>query len=302
MKNTIKFLAIAGAVLLALAACKEDKLIVHGGEDNVYFRTTRWPSANSTADRTAAFSLVYQGETLRVNANASSNRSVDSLHLTLGFVHPDQVSDTIFIPVRVMGSLKPYERKVGWEIVDRDSMQAVEGVDFKILDAYVPANRRDGGIVIELFRENVNQDTTLEVKFRLIENEHFKVNFNTTQWRESSTDFAQISTLDMRLLWYDGLPPPLPAWNYAHINSNTTCHREIGAFSLRKVFVLVEQLGVPWENIYKEDGTAAGSLQSNASTYGLLLWRWLVDYQEEHGVEYMDEDGQPMKSGDLHYL
>lgn len=291
MKNIIKSLTIACGLLLVFTGCKEDKLMVFEGDNNVYFQSCKWPTA------TGGFksSLKYNGRTfkLQLGGIGEVQEVVDSMAVSLAFLNPELASDTTYLPVSLMGRPQPHERKIGWKIVDAGD--AVEGVDFKVLDAFIPANATMGGIVIEMFRENAGQGKYFDVKFQLTENENFKVNYPTIA--ASNTDTTTKSTIDMRLLWTDGLTAP-PYWE----GETAVCYPYLGAFSVRKVFVLHDELGVDWDIMYTKLSNGSTTLQTRCSVYGTLLYKWLIRYEEQNGVPYKEEDGTPMKAGAQYYI
>ncbi len=295
MKTSIKIFSAAWVLLLAFTGCEEDKLPVFDGVDNIYFQQSKWPHYGLFSA-----TMTYNGKEMTVTGGVSpyawTNSVVDSMTVSMSFRNPELVSDTTFLPVAVAGRLSDKDRKIAWSIVD--SGDAVEGVDFKVLDAFIPANSREGGIVVELFRKNA-AGKYLHVKFRLEDNGIFGVNYPLIAL--SSTDDTPTSTIDMKIKWTDGLQPPTPWWNYDHVSTNTMLYGEFGSFSVRKLFVFTDILGVPWETIYNPDGTGNMLFARTGSVYGQLLYKWLVRYEMQNGSPYLDEDGTPMRAGAKYY-
>jgi hypothetical protein len=300
MKTAIKILACAGVLLTAMAGCKEDKLMVFEGADNVYFFQSKWPSG----DTGFSSGMTYNGKAMvRREGTATINAVVDSMTVSMAFLHPDLKSDTTFLPVAVAGRIADVDRRFGYEVLD--SGTAVEGVDFRVLDAFIPAKSRVGGIVVELFRENAKDNVILDAKFRLVENDTFGVNY---PWiKRTSTDTTMVTTLEMKVRWTDNLLPPTPWWNYDAVSKNTMLFPELGSYSAKKLFVFTDILNVPWNTIYNEDTSGNLLMTGNmafaqrGSVYGSMLYKWLVRYEEQNGEPYLDENGEPMKAGAKYY-
>lgn len=283
MKNTIKILSLI-CVAATILSCQEDKLLTYDSESNIFFRQKKWTASSSQY----YIYMTHDGKTMSSVTKANVNGVIDSVRLSMAFVNDALRSDTTFLPVTVMGDIYPERRDIKFEILDvGDKRKAVEGVDFRILDAYIPANKRDGGIVIEMFRENFVQDQYKTIDFQLLPNEHFETNY---KWiNQSSTDTTKVSTLTMKLCFTDGLAEPR---NWSSAVSFW------GKFSVKKVYVMVYELGMTWEYLYEYNAADdISGFRFIAAAYGNALKKWLKKYEEDNGTPYLEDDDTPMESG-----
>lgn len=277
MKNTIKILSLL-CVIAAFASCKEDKLLTYDSETSIFFRQKKWVATSNAY----TVSMTYDGKTMSVSTKANINEVIDSVEVSMAFVDEVLRSDTTFLPVSIMGDISPERRDINFEIINSgDDRQAVEGVDFRILDAYIPAGRKDGGIVIEMMRDNLTEDESKIIDFRLLPNEYFETDY---KWiNRSTTDTTKVSTLTMRLAFTDGLKKP-SSWPTSFL----------GEWSTKKAYLLVYELGMSWEFMYDSQPD-----RLIAAAYGNALAKWLLQYKEDHdGTPYYEADGETeMKAG-----
>lgn len=282
MKNTAKIFGLFIAALLVLAACKEDELMVYDHENNVYFQHKRWSPDLYDFEAT----LEYKGTVMSVS-EMQSTEAKDSLFVSMAFVNPEQHSDTVFLPVVLIGQVAGYDRKIGWKVVESDDPDAgVEGEDFRVLDAFIPANKTIGGIVVEIFRKNLAEpESFIVADFELVANDEFQVNYNEDT--RSANDDTIVSTLTMRLKYSDGLEAP-EYWPYLF-------QPYYGDWSSKKAFILVDQIGETWEQLYGFD------LNLDTIIKAYSFRRWLEAYKENNGgVPMYEADGvTEMKWGEI---
>lgn len=278
MKNSVKIFTLLIGTLLFLGACKEEGLLVYENENNVYFQHKKWQSSAFGA------SLKYNDATLSVTTTVGSS-ALDSLSISMAFVNPEITSVVTFLPVILMGNVADHDRQFGWKVINTDNPDAgKEGVDFRVLDAFIPAKSRTGGIVIEMFRQNLGGEKFFYADFELVPNKNFQTNYEENT-RSSSNDEI-VSTLTMRLKFTDGLQQP-QYWD-AYLRAY------LGDWSTKKAFILNENIGVPFEYMFSvpNDVTSAG--------YGFAFKRWLDDYRITNGgIPMYEADGiTEMKAGE----
>ena len=279
MKNIVRSLAVTAVAVLTLVSCKKDKLMVYDGDNNVYFQHKKWPSG----EYGYSASLEYNGTKFNGDTGKKSTEALDSLEVTMAFVNTEIPKDTTFLPILLMGDLSDEDRNIGYEIVNRNDPHAgEEGVDYRVLGAFMPAKKRQGGIVVEMIRERLGGDKYFVVDFKLTENDEFKVRYDSLP--RSATKEERVATYTMRLKFTDGLTEP--QW-YVVMASYT------GKWSSKKAYVMHDKLGVSWDTIYgMPDITVSASI-------GYMLKRYLEEYEKEHGVKLLEDDGTPMAVGPM---
>lgn len=280
MKNIFKILTVTAAAALVLGACKEDKLMIYEGDNNVYFQHKKWPSGT----RGYYAKLLYNGTTFNGDTGKKSDAALDSLEVTMAFVNTVIPVDTTFLPILLMGDVVDYDRKIGYKIVNTDDPNAgEEGVDFRVLDAFIPANKTLGGIVVEMIRARLGGDKYFVVDFQLVDNDDFKVRYDSIP--RSATDKDKVAVYTMRLKFTDGLTQP--QWYVSTMAPYT------GKWSSKKAYVMHDELGVSWDTLYgRTDVTISASI-------GYMLKRYLDEYEKEHGKKLLEDNGDPMEVGPM---
>ena len=277
MKNIAKIVGLSVAALLILGSCKEDQLLVYDHENNIYFQHKKWPSSPPNGGGFSA-TMKYGDITYTVTTSSRSVEVLDSLSVSMAFLNPEIPSETTFLPVMMMGEPVGYDRKIAWKQINPDDPNAAtEGVDFRVLDAFIPAGKVQGGIIIEMFRANLQEpESYLVADFELVANDDFSVNFNTiprSEWDDTLT-----TPITMRLKYTDGLTPPM-YWAYGLQNY-------LGPWSTKKAFVIHDELGASWDFIYSYDNGVG------ASAMGFAFKRWLQTYKDNNGgVPMYEADG-----------
>ncbi|MBK5721971.1 DUF4843 domain-containing protein [Dysgonomonas sp. Marseille-P4677] len=205
----------------------------------------------------------------------------DSITVSYGFLEKGQKPiDTAYIEVSIMGDLADYDRQIKYKIGEKTT--AIEGTDFKILDAYIPANNTAGAIAVELYREKYT-DLTKRIFFDLLPNEHFQTNFKEVLVRK--TDTLKTSTINFQLTVSDFLTIP-PQWgNYQSF---------LGPFSAKKLFLLKEIANVDIEIFYMT-GANAPSIPY-VTALGSILKKYLAEQKRADNTIYED-NGKEMVAG-----
>ncbi len=260
--------------VLVLAGCRSDEIQVYDGPDNIYFLYKMWPTSGFGMTTT----LEFEGRTLSLEAKFSEAQ--DSIIHSFAFVDAREHLDTTFIPVRLIGRLADHDRKIAYRI-NTATGAAAEGADFRVLDAFIPAGKTAGGIVVELSRDNLTEGRHLEIDFELLANENFGLEYQLI--RRSVADTASVPTTTFRLWFNDELPPP-PNWGFSYADF-------LGAWSPKKAYLLVEQFNITWDALYNPPHTAY------IVSWGGQLKRYLARMAAE-GHPVMEADGvTPMEAG-----
>ena len=310
MKNTLKIFCLTAMMLPFMMSCKEDQLLTYDSATNVFFTNTLYESY--------AFRLSMPWDGRMIQSPEISY----GISGVIGTTNFDQIvtrQDIAVLPVRIMGNTSAQRRDIGYRLLTAQELldelddflsmltpeeldglgadfieqerariaeeTAEEGVDFEILDAYIPAGARDGGIIIYLSNVNLQIENVKRINFELVPNEHFETNFfRFPYW--SGAD-VMVSTLRMRLSFTDGLTPPqywAAGWSAI-----------MGNWSTLKIRILANEFGMSTGNdfLYKfppPDGMLIFS-------YAAALQRWLLDYEAANGEPFLDLNGERMRMG-----
>lgn len=163
----------------------------------------------------------------------------------------------------------------------------IEDVDFEILDAYIWPNSDTGVIVMRLSPENVGDGKFRRAIFQLLPNEHFSTNFDRNPYVSGSNNM--ISTIEMMLSFSDDLMMP-QYWN-------TAWRAIMGDWSIGKIRILANVFNMSTGSDFLYAFPPPDQMLIFA--YGAALQRWLLDYREEHGTRFLDDNGQPMRLGNI---
>ena len=168
-------------------------------------------------------------------------------------------TDTVRIPVRVMGALADYDRPFAVRVRDDiwGDFIAREGVHYRILHdlSYIPANSRQGYATVLALRAEAPEDKVeVGLFIRLVPNQHFVTSFETVI--NNTTQRWERSVLDFRIFISDTLVRP---WIWQHEHTV----RFWGRFSARKYeLILHKDIGIPsrlfWERLAPWEGRWVG--------------------------------------------
>jgi hypothetical protein len=170
MKKISQHIVMLLAFVVLFESCEKATLNLFDSEPSVYFR---W---------------------LENDGRAEAFRYVEEVKFM--FIPENRNTDTVRIPVFVMGPLVDHDRPFRITTVDEEfDRRAREGVHYQILHelSYIPANSREGFATVLAMRATEQADKAEAfLHIRLAPNEHFQTNFptvinNTTQRRERST-------------------------------------------------------------------------------------------------------------------
>ena len=274
---------ISVAVMSVVCSCQEESLDVYSGENNVYFTSHKWPSPKGGFSET----IEYDGKSFLYENGSTANNVINSTYLAFSNINIEQRADTMFIPVTSMGLLSASARPVGVRDVTSDSdlgegeKAALAGTHYRILDAFIPADRNVGGVLVELLRDGIEGEDRMVLVLELEQNGDFMTNFRQVPF--SSSDPAMTSTLRHRIS-FDDVDLPVPTHWYTY----NTLINYYGPWSRKKYFILTEIIGVPHEAIYSEEwnSTITGGLVA----YAGALKRYLAQ-EKAAGRTVYEEDG-----------
>ncbi|MDL2319507.1 DUF4843 domain-containing protein [Alistipes sp. OttesenSCG-928-B03] len=275
---------LAGLVLLlTFGSCKNDDLLVYDDDNDVFFTLQRWdmPRKQTEAARTE-FSMEYDGKNIE-RSWAWTYACYDSLYVTT-FYHVPQIDrDTVYLPLSYMGTPKPYKRDVAYEIVETST--AGKDVDFKILDAFIPANATKGAIVVEVLRNGLGSEGVKHLDLHLLANDEFTTQYNTTK-RDRTTE-ELVSMIDFRLTMSNDVLPPYD-WGEGSVIEMYV----MGKYSKKKFLLLLEKSGADPALFYHKE-TTRRLTPERWEAYASRL-DFYLQAENAAGRTVLDEDGEPM--------
>lgn len=284
MKNTIKILGFFVGILVFLCSCKEDELTKYDKENNIYFPNQ-----------------VYEYCYTRTSLQWGEDGRIFTAPVVSSSKKPAQAQDTLehsissagaitLISVRLMGAISNEERKIACRAIPKDtSSVAKEGVNFEILDAFIPANSREGGIIVELDPESMSDEDVLTIELELLPNENFQTNFSQVPRKSGSAEMVSTTHITLQYTKFFGVPPAWNSW-FVHI---------FGAWSIKKLQILVERFNFDSSDSFLGTSGSARPAYSVLIPYGMMLRDYLEE-QAASGNVIMDPDGvTPMSVGTI---
>lgn len=277
-------------LIITTISCSEDKLIyysdvddkgdVTNAETNVFFTLKKWASFAKGID----FKMNYDGEEI-IYKSITPTEVQNNIIFSYESVEP---SHKLIIPISIMGNVRDYDRKVSVKTtalsdsIFLDSTYYMftprENVDYKILDAYIPANQVYGGVIVELILDTLKSTKKLSLSFEIHPNEEFSTKYDSIQ-RSSSKKDEMVSTLDFNLFTTYGIAKPA-SWD-----SRQRPH--FGKFSEKK-FLLLLDLGVP-KNILTSNTPDIATI----SSYGQYFLSHL-QYMQYVETPVLEDNGDKM--------
>lgn len=98
---------------------------------------------------------------------------LDSMTVSFAVMNEDVVSDTIAIPVRILGQISNIERQINYSVVT-DSTTA-SAANYELLPATIPANSYEGVLLVKLNKTDDLSTKEARIWIALKDSEHFKV-------------------------------------------------------------------------------------------------------------------------------
>ena len=226
MKSSINILA-ALLLLIQFSSCKEnDDQLMYQNDPGIYFYSRNHPFPND--------SIVY-------------NFILTPL---------EQMKDTVYLPLRIMGDAAAYDRQVNLRV--EDSSTAKEGVDFSFGPMVVKAGKYTDSVEVYVVRNGELQEEVKHLYITVQQSKDFKPGYS---------DFQKFTVAIT-----DQLLPP--TWTY-------TLNVTFGAFSMTKFRFMVTTL---------KRTDFSGILPSEMAAMGSKCKVALADYEETNGP-LLDENG-----------
>lgn len=147
MKRLLTFIGASLALLFSFQGCKEDDKLMFDDSDPKVFFNKRY-----------------------------SGTLVDSVNYSFAFQLKDILTDTIQIPLRIIGLPRNMDRTVA--IALSTGSTAKEGYHFKLENAFIPANASDGVVDVIFFRRSGLKDSLLTAELKIVSNGDFKPGYD----------------------------------------------------------------------------------------------------------------------------
>lgn len=267
MKPYLTKLALLAATLAC--SCEYEKLPTYSGQDQIYF--------------------AYADDVLSM---------VDELFVHFGYDEPMKPETTLYVGVKVMGSIADVDRPVSFVLVDSLST-ATPGRDVELLPelSLVPAGKELGLIALKLKNTAALRDTVLAIGIRLVENESFHADYTKTRFSNvNSSEEKKIVSTEYRVrfdnaniiprLWFENLEK---------------CNAIFGEFSNTKFELMCSLLGFDRSYFSYTEGNPEELFTARINLYSLswiqTMNRYLNEFREKHGYALRDEYGNEIKMG-----
>ena len=211
-----------------------------------------------------------------IENDGRANASQSAVDVKFNLIAGD--TDTVRIPVRVMGALADYDRPFAVRVRDDivlffrgvgDTIfPAREGVHYRILHdlSYIPANSRQGFATVLALRAEAREDKReVGLVIRLVPNQHFVTSFETVM--NNTTQRWHRSVLQFPIFISDTVVKPW-LWQQEHTM------RFWGRFSEAKYRLILDpDIGVPcrlfWERLAPWEGRWAGPADAEPVAFRL---------------------------------
>ncbi|GEM_PF-1756481 len=258
----------------SLLSCEKQEVPLFDGEDAIYIATGQ---------------TQFSG---RVLVNQDSINAVTSYSVNFGFMQDEVMTDTIRIPLRVLGRVSNQDRPVDIAII-REATDAVEGRDFQIFPAMIPANSIQGQLVVVLNRTESLGEDARTLRLQVMTNEHFP----RYMYIDSVNVYnqAEISLLNVfrRPDNWEGV------WYFGQYYQGFGLGLHFGDYSDTKYRLILELAGtntiIPFylRGFPETQPGAPGYFTDNE--WRLLIYRiqlYLIRYMQENGRPMLDENGE----------
>ncbi|MCM5528934.1 DUF4843 domain-containing protein [Parasegetibacter sp. NRK P23] len=145
MKQLIKICFLLAVVVLAIS-CSKDERLMYEEDPRVYF----------------------------YKSVRGSQSDADSIDFSFSALPDAEMTDTVYLWMRIMGSAVPKERVIN---IVADSGRAVAGYHYKLGPLVMPANAYETRIPVYLYRRPGLKDSIVSVMFSVQESADFKPGF-----------------------------------------------------------------------------------------------------------------------------
>lgn len=212
----------------------------------------------------------------------STGYYMDSTDFT--FAYSDAaVRDTIlYVPLGVTGSPAATDRH--YQVVADPASTAVAGTHYQLADFVFHAGKVTDSLPVRLLRSPDLATSTKKLILRLQQSGDFQTDL---QYRIMTTSTIDTSAMLTFTISMSDILTAGPYWDDVY-------SIYFGTFSLKKVMLIHDQLGMPLN--FWSVASPTNQQRAQAIYYASLTSRYLAD-QANQGNIILDEDGTPMKMG-----
>jgi hypothetical protein len=268
MKSYLTKPALLAAMLAC--SCEYEKLPTYSGQDQIYF--------------------AY--------ADDGSTNTANELFVHFGYDEPMKPETTLYVSVKVMGSLADVDRPVSFVLVD-SLTTATPGRDVELLpeQSFVPAGKVLGSVAVKIKNTAALYDTVFRASIRLVGNEYFHADYTKTRFPSINTEGKIVST--EYHLQFDNASEMPRLW----IENLEACTQMFGEYSNVKFELMCRLLGFDREYFSYEDGEGSADdlfatrISSYAISWNQTVNQYLNRYEETYGFRMLDENGKEIKMG-----
>jgi hypothetical protein len=159
MKKSIHYIYLFAFALILGSACKKSSLVKYDQPDMLYI----YKDFNSATRDSTTYSFAIQSASKQY--------------------------DTVWVPVRIMGVAKDYDREVSLAAVDSLST-AVEGTDYEFVKAIVPAGTYATQLPVKVLRSTSMKDHELRLTIEIKASKDFQPGISNSAAISTSTPGA----------------------------------------------------------------------------------------------------------------
>ena len=126
-----------------------------------------------------AFAACAPDDPLKFNSPDAVYFNASSDSITYSFAkYPNRVTDTVWIPVSVLGNMAAQDREISIETVAGENGQA--GKHYKLLSPYkIPANNTTTNIPVVIYRTGDMDSLLISLKLQIKQNNNFEIGINS---------------------------------------------------------------------------------------------------------------------------
>lgn len=244
MKKFIQYSAVIIASFFLFTSCKKENLTAYQLQDMIYFYKVH----SSAIKDSVTYSFAIKSTTLQF--------------------------DTVFVPVKIMGTAKDANRVIKIGAVD-SLTTAKAGIDYEFLNAVMPAGKYEYNIPIKVLRSERMKTQTLNLTIEIQKSDDFIPGIP----KDPSVSFYEYgAALTYKIMINDFLSKPS--------NWDSRLSFYFGPFSQVRYAFVIQATG---RSTFPSEGPDALPF-SAYSYYKQVCINALADYEKENGPLY-DENG-----------
>lgn len=255
--------ALALVAIVFMAACsEEDFTSFDGKKSGIYIQRTTTTDINGTP-------LAYS----------------DSMVFTFANYKEEVVEYKLYIPVKIMGDVKDYDRPFKLS-VNKELSTAVENEDYVFTgdDCFIPAGKNSTGVLVVLKKTDRLRKQSLRLVFQLSDNENFTAELesykSTVGWSEPG---KQLCGTQFKFIYNNIWTEPM-YWSWY----GADC---LGAWSVAKETVVNKVMDL----LHSDWSAYGGKVSYGTMSYIAKKTQKYLQEMANAGTPVYDEDGKYMQ-------